>query len=652
MSTLATAAPSVTLQPAVLEASKAVSSSHRLLDVRDLRFFSIAHHLVEQYYCLAWSISIAEKPFARRFRPNAKICRMNRRKSLQALFQLWLCSLPPFSRLLHATTGKEGEYFPNYVDVATRAGLTAKTVVAGHESKDFLLSTTGGGIALLDYDNDGWLDIFVVNSWGLSGFPKGNEPTNHLYKNNRDGTFTDVTAKSNLRHSGWGQGVCVGDYNNDGFMDLYVTYYGKNVLYRNNGDGTFTDVTRESGLLQPQDHWNSGAAFLDYDRDGRLDLFVSNYVSYDSGLALYDSDPSLLGVQSPVLHGPAGLQGSNNILYHNDGDGTFTDVSKASGVANSEPTYGFTPCVADYDNDGWPDIYVANDSTPSLLFKNNHNGTFTEVGLLAGVAVDENGGTQGGMGVDAGDYDGDGLLDIIKTNFSDQTTSLYHNRGNGFFSDRTFQAGLSTQTSSVKWGTAFADFDNDGQLDVFIVTGAIYPPGLSGRRLSPKENESKKILYRNVGNGRFEDISERSGAGLLLPRCSRGAAFGDIFNTGQINVVINNLNDTPTLLRNQSPSTNSWLLVRLVGTRTNRAAIGSRVIVETEGRRQIQEVRSGGSFCSQSDLRLHFGLGRAREATRIILKWLGGVQEIVEHVSANRLVVIQEGKGIVGQEKF
>jgi hypothetical protein len=525
-------------------------------------------------------------------------------------------------------------------------------VLTGHESKDFLLSTTGGGIALFDYDNDGWLDIFIVNSWGLSRFPKGEEPTNHLYRNNRDGTFTDVTAKANLVRSGWGQGVCVGDYNNDGLLDLFVTYYGKNVLYRNNGDGTFTDVTRESGLLQVEDHWNSGAAFLDYDRDGYLDLFVSNYVAYEAGLALYDSDPSLVGVQSPVLYGPKGLEGSKNILYHNNGDGSFTDVSRAAGIAKPERTYGFTPCVADYDNDGWLDIYVANDSTPSLLFKNNRNGTFTEIGLLAGVAVDENGSSQGGMGVDAGDYDRDGFLDIIKTNFSDQTTSLYHNQGNGFFTDRTFQAGLSGQTSAVKWGTAFVDFDNDGELDLLMVTGAIYPPRLSAGRTKPKEDEGKKILYRNLGNGRFHDISDRGGPGLLLPRCSRGAAFGDIFHTGQIDVAINNLNDVPTLLRNQSASPNSWMLVRLVGTRTNRAAIGSRVIVEAEGRRQIQEVRSGGSFCSQSDLRLHFGLGRAREATRVQVKWLGGGQEIVEHVPVDRLVVIHEGKGIVSQEKF
>jgi len=574
---------------------------------------------------------------------------MHRRQCLRAFFQLGLFSLSPFLSPFAAKIGKEDEYFPNYVDFASQAGLTTRTVLTGHESKDFLLSTTGGGIALFDYDNDGWLDIFIVNSWGLSRFPKGEEPTNHLYRNNRDGTFTDVTAKANLVRSGWGQGVCVGDYNNDGLMDLFVTYYGKNVLYRNNGDGTFTDVTRESGLLQVEDHWNSGAAFLDYDRDGYLDLFVSNYVAYEAGLALYDSDPSLVGVQSPVLYGPKGLEGSKNILYHNNGDGSFTDVSRAAGIAKPERTYGFTPCVADYDNDGWLDIYVANDSTPSLLFKNNRNGTFTEIGLLAGVAVDENGSSQGGMGVDAGDYDGDGFLDIIKTNFSDQTTSLYHNQGNGFFTDRTFQAGLSGQTSSVKWGTAFLDFDNDGQLDLLMVTGAIYPPRLSAGHANPKEDEGKKILYRNLGNGRFQDISDRGGPGLLLPRCSRGAAFGDIFHTGQIDVAINNLNDVPTLLRNQSASPNSWMLVRLVGTRTNRAAIGSRVIVEAEGRRQIQEVRSGGSFCSQSDLRLHFGLGRAREATRVQVKWLGGGQEIVEHVPVDRLVVIHEGKGIVSQ---
>jgi hypothetical protein len=579
---------------------------------------------------------------------------VNRRSCLKTLLGAGIGSLISFPQFSGAqSVPAVGDYFPNYVDVANDAGLRSKTVVQGHDTKDFLLSTTGGGIALLDYDNDGWLDIFIVNGWGLKGFPDDTRPSNRLYRNNRNGTFTDVTAKAGLLRSGWGQGVCVGDYNNDGFLDLFVTYYGKNVLYHNNGDGTFTDVTREAGLLQPEDRWNSGAAFLDYDRNGHLDLFVGNYLAYESGLVLYEANPALIGSQSPVLSGVAGLKGSKNILYRNNGDGTFTDVSKAAGILDPEPAYSFTPCVSDYDNDGWPDVYIADDSTPSLLFKNNHNGTFKETGLLAGVAFDENGGAQGGMGVDAADYDGDGWLDIIKTNFSDQTTSVYHNRGQGFFTDQTFAAGLAGKTASVKWGTGFLDFDNDGRPDILIVTGPIYPPGLSAKERHPqKTEEGKKILYRNLGNGRFQDISDKGGPGLSFSRCSRGAAFGDIFHTGQVDVVINNLNDAPTLLRNKAPSRNSWLLLKLVGTRTNRAAIGTRVMVEAEGRRQMQEVRSGGSFCSQSDLRLHFGLGRAREAGRVVINWLGGSPEILERVPANRLVTIQEQKGIVSQEVF
>ena len=574
---------------------------------------------------------------------------MTRRQCIQVLLQAGIYSRFNFPNLPQKSQQTDG--FPYYVDVAQKAGLTAKTVLHGHASKSFLLSTTGGGVALFDYDNDGWLDIFLVNSWGLTDFPEGQKPTNHLYRNNHDGTFTDVTAATGLLHSGWGQGVCVGDYDNDGFLDLFVTYYGKNVLYHNNGDGTFTDVTQKSGVLQAEDHWNSGAAFLDYDRDGHLDLFVSNYLGHKYGVVLYDDNPSLMGAQSPVLYGVAGLEGTRNILYRNNGDGTFTDVSKAAGLWRPDPTYGFTPCVSDYDNDGWPDIYVADDSTPSLFFKNNHDGTFREMGMLAGVAFDENGRTQGGMGVDAADYDGDGFLDIIKTNFSDETISLYHNNGKGLFTEQTISAGLAGQTSSVKWGTGFLDFNNDGRPDIFIVTGAIYPPGLGERRAGAEES-GKKILYRNLGNGRFQDISARGGPGLGVARCSRGAAFGDIFRSGQIDVVINNMNDYPTLLRNQSPSTNSWLLLKLVGTRTNRAAIGSRGIVETATQRQVQEVRSGGSFCSQNDLRLHFGLGRAREVTRVTIKWLGGTEDVFEHVPTNRLVTIQENKGIISQEVF
>ena len=575
---------------------------------------------------------------------------VNRRRFLSRVFKAAGWSLFPACDLAPpaAAALAPSDHIPHYVDIAEQSGVTAKTVIASDKSKDCLLTTTGGGVAVLDFDNDGWLDIFIVNGWGLNGFPKGQEPTNHLYRNNRNGTFTDVTEKAGLVRHGWGQGVCVGDFDNDDFLDLFVTYYGKNVLYHNNGDGTFTDVTREAGLLQPEDHWNSGAAFLDYDRDGHLDLFVSNYVGYQYGLVLYESNPSLVGEQSPVLYGVAGLEGTRNYLYHNDGSGTFTDVSKQAGIWKPEPAYGFTPCVADFDNDGWPDIYVADDSTASLLFLNYHDGTFRETGLLAGVAFDLNGRTQAGMGVDTGDYDGDGLFDIIKTNFSDETPALFHNEGNSFFTDVTFPAGLAGLTKTVKWGTSFLDFDNNGLPDILIASGPIYPPGTT-HAMGPEDG--RKFLLRNQGTGRFEDISDQAGPGLALSRCSRGAAFGDLFHTGQIDVVINNLNDRPLLLHDESPSSNTWLLVRLLGTKTNHAAIGSRVIVEASGRRQMQEVRSGGSFCSQNDLRLHFGLGDAKEAS-IEVRWLSGAKEGLLRVPANHSVTIQEGKGIVAQEKY
>jgi enediyne biosynthesis protein E4 len=575
---------------------------------------------------------------------------MNRRRWLKGAASAAAgCLIRPFHAPMRLLAAEANNYFPHYVDVAKQAGLLSKTVLVGHETKDFLLSTTGGGIALFDYDNDGWLDLFVVNGWGLREFPKGQEPTNHLYKNNRDGTFTDVTEKAGLVRHGWGQGVCVADYDNDGNLDLFVTYYGKNVLYRNNGNGTFTDVTREAGLLQPEDHWNTGAAFVDYDRDGHLDLFVSNYVAYEYGLTLYESNPALMGQQSPVLYGVAGLKGANNLLYHNSGNGTFTDVSKTAGITKPDPTYGFTPCVGDFDNDGWPDIYVADDSTPSLLFMNNHDGTFRETGMLAGVGFDANGHTQGGMGADGIDYDGDGFLDLIKTNFSDETPNLFHNDGNGFFTDVTVRSGLGGETNSVKWGALFTDFDDDGHPDILMVSGSIYPPG-SGRVHQLPKTDDKLILLRNQGN-HFVSVSANAGPAFFESRCSRGLAAGDIFNTGRIDFAVNNLNDYPSLLRNQSPSPNAWLLVKLVGVKTNRCAIGSRVTIEAENRRQTQEVRSGGSFCSQSDLRLHFGLGKATEA-RLRILWLGGSEDIYDHILANRFVTIQQGKGIVSQEKF
>jgi enediyne biosynthesis protein E4 len=575
---------------------------------------------------------------------------MNRRQCLKNLTAAGAGSLlrPFHGRAFSAATPPV--YFPKYVDVGKEAGLLARTVLVGDQTKDFLLSTTGGGIALFDYDNDGWLDIFVVNGWGLIEFPKGEEPTNHLYRNNRNGTFTDVTEKAGLVRHGWGQGVCVGDYDNDGNLDLFVTYFGANVLYHNNGDGTFTDVTREAGLLQNEARWNTGAAFVDYNRDGHLDLFVCNYVDHQYGLLLFDSNPALMGQQSPVLYGVAGLKGTKSLLYRNNGNGTFRDVSEEAGLHKAEPTFGFTPCVGDYDNDGWPDIYVADDSTPSLLFMNNRDGTFREVGMLAGVAYDANGRTQGGMGADSVDYDGDGLPDIVKTNFSEEMPSLYHNMGKGLFEDVTVPSGLGRETNSVKWGTGLIDFDDNGFPDLMIVGGSIYPPGTGLHHLLPK-TESKLILMRNLDGSRFVDISPEAGPAFAESRCGRGAAFGDIFNSGRIDVVVNNLNDYPSLLRNQRPPGNAWLLVKLIGTHTNRAAIGSRVSLNANQRRQVQEVRSGGSFCSQSDLRLHFGLGTAKNA-RVQVRWLGGAEETFEHVTANRLVVIQEGKGILAQDSF
>src|SRR5229473_1768895 len=512
---------------------------------------------------------------------------MNRRQWLKNLAAAGAGSLLCRSLARSFAAGIPPAYLPHYVDVAKEAGLRAKTVLAGHESKDFLLSTTGGGIALFDYDNDGNLDLFV-------------------------------------------------------------TYFGTNVLYHNNGNGTFTDVSRESGLLQSEEHWNTGAAFVDYNRDGHLGLFVSNYVDHQYGLLLYDSNPALMGQQSPVLYGVAGLKGTKNLLYRNNGNGTFTEVSEAAGIRKAETTFGFTPCVGDYDNDGWTDIYVADDSTPSLLFMNNRYGTSLDSGMPNRLAYDANGRTQGGMGADCVDYDGDGLLDIVKTNFSDEMPSLYHNEGKGFFADVTVPAGLAGETTSVKWGTGFIDFDDDGRPDLVIVSGSIYSPGAGTHHQLPK-TDSKLILMRNIDGSRFVNVSDQAGPAFAESRCSRGAAFGDIFNTGRIDVVLNNLNDYPSLLRNQSPPTNAWLLVKLIGTKTNRAAIGSRVSVDANSRRQVQEVRSGGSFCSQNDLRLHFGLGTTKDA-RVQVRWLGGAEETFEHLPANRLVVIQEGKGIVSQE--
>jgi hypothetical protein len=544
----------------------------------------------------------------------------------------------------------------SFVNVARESGLNAKTIFGGEHKNKYLLETTGCGIAFYDYDNDGWLDIFIVNGSRLEGFPAGTEPTSHLFRNNRDGTFTDVTAKAGLAHSGWGQGVCVGDYDNDGWDDLFVTYYGKNVLYHNNGDGTFTDVSQKAGVAGKVTRWNTGCAFVDYDRDGRLDLFVANYIDMDLATApVPESGPCLYkGVM--VACGPPGLQGGKNILYHNNGDGTFTDVSEAAGIFRANGTYGLGVLTADFDNDGWPDIYVANDSTASALYHNKKNGTFEDVAIEAGCALSPDGKPQAGMGVSAADYDLDGNLDLVKTNFAGDTPSLYHNIGGGAFEDATFAAGLGAHTQFLGWGCGFFDFDNDGWPDILICNGHVYP---EVEQLKTEAGyPQRKLLYHNLRNGHFADVSLQAGPGLSDPVAARGCAFGDFDNDGNIDVVVNTVNDYPQLLRCTSTTGNNWIKVRIIGTKSNRSGIGARLICvthpagEAKPHRQIDEIRSGGSYISQNDLRIHFGLGKAEKVDALEIHWPSGQVDTLKDIKANQQIFVKEGEGIIRTLQF
>ncbi len=541
-----------------------------------------------------------------------------------------------------------GSPVADFVDVAERAGLTVQTRLGGEISKHHINEMTGGGVALIDYDNDGWLDIFLING-GPTDAHTGLPSTNHLYHNNRDGSFTDVTEKAGLVRQGWAQGVSVGDYNGDGWPDLFVTYYGKNLLYRNNQDGTFSDVTEAARLVTPDNMYSTGSAFLDFDRDGHLDLFVAHYVAYSEAIA-HDAQrgDSCKWRGLTVLCGPRGLKGATGSLYHNRGDGTFEDVSSKAGIS-SALDYGFTPLVADYNNDGWPDIYVANDSTPSRLYLNRHDGTFTEDGVLSGVAYNEDGREQSGMGADAADYDGDGWLDIVKTNFEQDTSTLYLNKANGTFNDVTFASGLGVNTSFVGWGVGFLDYDSDGWPDIFIANGHIYEEVDALHDTSYKE---RRILYRNKGDGTFEDVSRRGGSGLLLQRASRGVAFGDLFNTGQTDIVINNLGDKPSLLCNQATYSNAALTLQLVGKAPNELAIGARVTITVNGRRMMGEVRSGGSYLSQNDLRLRFGMGSAAKADKVEIRWPDGHVDDVNKVAAGEIVTVAYGGRIVSSSPY
>ena len=538
-----------------------------------------------------------------------------------------------------------------FVNVAREAGLRSKTIF-GRESKNrFLLETTGCGVAFYDYDHDGWLDIFLVNGTRFDAhWAKADAPVSRLYKNNRDGTFTDVTLKSGLARTGWGQGCCIGDYDNDGLDDLLVTYWGDCVLYRNNGDGTFTDVSEKTGVskttrVTPANlkRWNTGCAFLDYDRDGWLDIFIGNYIDFDPKTVPVPEGGKCLYKGLKVACGPPGLDGGKNILLHNDGKGNFTDVSETSGILKTAGTYALGVLVADFDNDGWPDIYVANDSTNSALYRNNRDGTFTDIAIEAGAAYSADGKPQAGMGVSTADYDGDGNLDIVKTNFAGDTSSLYRNLGNGFFEDETFPAGLGRNTRFLGWGAMFLDADNDTWPDILLTNGHVYPE-VADTAIEYGYRQ-RKVLYRNLGNGKFLDISESGGPGILEKVSGRGCAKGDFDNDGDLDVVVNCVNDVPQLLRCDNTTQNRWIKIKCIGTKSNRSAIGTRVYCVTGKRRQLDEVRSGGSYFSQDDLRVHFGLAKA-ETADIEIRWPSGQVDKIPGLAANRIYTAVEGQGL------
>jgi hypothetical protein len=535
-----------------------------------------------------------------------------------------------------------------FVDVGHQAGLTVPNVWGGVEHKRYIIEAKGSGLAFFDYDNDGWLDIYLTNGTRLGEkWPQGKSPTSQLFKNNRDGTFTNVTEKSGLARTGWQTGVCVGDYDNDGWDDLFCCFWGHNILFHNNGDGTFTDVTQKAGLYNERVHWGAGCTFLDYDRDGHLDLFVCNYIQLDPAQVNSSGEATVCQWKGlPVMCGPRGLPGDTNFLYHNNGDGTFADVSEKAGILKPGPRYSITAVAYDFDNDGWPDIYVAVDSQPSILYHNNHDGTFTDIAVAAGCAYSETGHEQAGMGVAVADYDCDGWFDIFKTNFSDDTCNLYRNNGDGTFSDVTFPSGIAVNSRYVGWGCGFLDFDNDGWPDLMQINGHVYPE-MVGHEVG-ETYKNPRIVYRNMGNGQFKDVSSVMGPGISERFSSRGAAFGDYDNDGDIDVLVLNMNDLPSLLRNDGGNRQNWIKVKLTGTKCNRTAIGARVRVITGDHVQMDEVHSGSSVMSQGDLRLHFGLGKSETVDVIEVKWpTTGKLERFTKVKANQILTIKEGSGIV-----
>jgi enediyne biosynthesis protein E4 len=530
----------------------------------------------------------------------------------------------------------------SFTDITTAAGITFKHVAS--PEKKYIVESMSGGVAFFDYDNDGDADIYLVNSLTVDLVKSKGKTKSELYRNDGNGKFTEVGVKAGVSDIGWGMGAAVGDYNNDGFEDLYVTCLGPDHLFKNNGNGTFTDVTDKAGVSDRR--WSTGASFVDYDRDGDLDLFVANYVDFDvNNLPEFGQGQTCQYKSIPVQCGPRGLKGAGDSLFRNNGNGTFTDVSKEAGVSDPDGFYGLGVMTSDFDDDGWVDIFVANDSTPNFHYRNNRDGTFKEIGFTAGTAVNENGSEQGSMGVTAGDYDHDGRLDLFITNFADEYNTLYHNDGPNSFTDLSYAARVAAVSlPHVGWGTKFFDYDNDGWVDIFVANGHVYPQLPSYRQ--------PRLLHRNNRDGTFTEASAEFGALLTENRASRGVAFGDLDNDGDIDLLVTDLDGTPQLLRNDNGNANNSILIKTVGVKSNRSGIGARVKVVAGDLTQTDEVRSGDSYISQSDQRLHFGLEKRTKIDLIEVRWPSGTVDKISGAGVNRVITIKEGQGKVDEKEF
>lgn len=535
-----------------------------------------------------------------------------------------------------------------YVDIAEGAGLNFHHVAADPARKEYIIETTGSGVALIDFDQDGLLDIFLVNGSRWDEGPSGIELSNRLFRNRGSLKFVDVTASAGLIRGGWGQGACVGDYDNDGYPDLMVTFFGPDALYRNLGDGSFADVSESVGLTAHDRRWSTGCAFLDYDRDGLLDLAIAGYLEFDRTTVPKPGENELCEyLGNPVVCGPRGLPGGTNALFRQVSPGRFVDVSAESGFNDPSGYYCFSVLPGDFDEDGWTDVYIACDSSPSILFRNNRDGTFSDEGLLSGTALNADGKEQGGMGADAGDFDGDGHMDIVKTNFDADIPSLYRNEGDGLYTDLAIQAGLGVNTHFVGWGVAFLDIDHDGHEDLFMANGHVYP---EADKLGGKSRfRQSRNVYWNTGQGSFVDISAHAGPGVTAARSGRGSAFGDLDNDGDIEIVINHLDSAPSLLVNRAESAH-WVRVVLRGVDSNRDGLGSVVRVQAGPLNLVREARSGGSFLSSSDHRLHFGLAGSERVDSIDVRWPDGRTESYGPFVANREIILEEGRGNAGPE--